>query len=206
MQPLIPDDAATFSAAPVDRAGRTLYPHAFYGLDGPGKVSVGAPYFNRVTLAASARLRRAGRYTNRPGALLHASGVAGAYGRIYSPPGSWLRSGQFRHEISSNLSPSQQVQYWRAIPFARAFDLRRKSAPHQRKSADHVVAAETHWQLCKPESASPRVVVTDDGSFLGIHWNLLHDWYAVMGENRSGPLRHALCRADWRALIWGGDC
>ncbi|KDS03839.1 heme lyase subunit NrfE [Salmonella enterica subsp. enterica serovar Heidelberg str. RI-11-014316] len=38
----------------------------------------------------------------------------------------------------------------------------------------------------------------------GIHWNLLHDWYAVMGrKNRTGSLRHALIRADRRALDLG---
>ncbi|EAZ6511367.1 heme lyase NrfEFG subunit NrfE, partial [Salmonella enterica] len=39
----------------------------------------------------------------------------------------------------------------------------------------------------------------------GIHWNLLHDWYAVMGE-KTGPDRYAMrlyvqTGVRW---IWGG--
>ncbi|MEY6301439.1 heme lyase CcmF/NrfE family subunit, partial [Salmonella enterica subsp. enterica serovar Corvallis] len=89
----------------------TLYP-MIYGLFGWGRLSVGAPYFNRVTLPfgllmlvvivlATIRSRKVSVHRQLPALLAHT-------GVFIFAAGIMVSSGS-RHEISLNLSPGQQV-------------------------------------------------------------------------------------------------
>ena len=90
----------------------TLYP-MIYGLFGWGRLSVGAPYFNRATLPfgllmllvivlAMVRSRKVSFRIQLPALLAHAGVLVFAAGIVFS-------SGS-RQEISLNLSPGQQVE------------------------------------------------------------------------------------------------
>ncbi|MDN8559035.1 heme lyase NrfEFG subunit NrfF [Citrobacter werkmanii] len=184
----------------------TLYP-MIYGLFGWGRLSVGAPYFNRATLPfgllmllvivlATIRSRKVSLRCQLPALLAHAGVLVFAAGIVFS-------SGS-RQEISLNLSPGQQVDLAGYIFRFERLDLEAKGNYTSEK------ALITFWQneqsigSLQPERrfyAARRQQMMEPG----IRWNLMHDWYAVMGE-KTGPDRYAMrlyvqTGVRW---IWGG--
>ncbi len=113
-----------------------------YGLMGWGRLSVGAPYFNRVTLPfgllmlviivlATIRSRKVSVHRQLPALLAH-------MGVFIFAAGIMVSSGS-RHEISLNLSPGQQVVL-AGYTFVSSVWIWRPKATTPVKSADHVVA------------------------------------------------------------------
>ena len=184
----------------------TLYP-MIYGLLGWGRLSVGAPYFNRATLPfgllmlvvvviTMVRCRKGGVRRQLPALLAHAGVLVFAAGILFS-------SGS-RQEISLNLSPGQQVELAGYTFRFERLELAVKGNYTTEK------AFITLWQGDKRKGS-----LTPERRFYsarrqqmmepGIRWDLLHDWYAVMGE-KTGEERYAMrlyvqSGVRW---IWGG--
>lgn len=234
----------------------TLYPMV-YGLLGWGRLSVGAPYFNRATLpfgllmlvviglAAGGFWKRSPRISLRRRVWPFAIGlltvalcwslgapealacglVAAVMLRLWFQPAAALHrqlpallahsgvlivaagiifSSGSRQEISLNLQPGQQIELAGYIYRFERLDLAAEGNYTTEK------ALITLWQNGKrignlqPERrfyAARRQQMMEPG----IRWNLLHDWYAVMGE-KTGPDRYAMrlyvqTGVRW---IWGG--
>ncbi|EBB0606146.1 heme lyase CcmF/NrfE family subunit [Salmonella enterica] len=184
----------------------TLYP-MIYGLFGWGRLSVGAPYFNRVTLPfgllmlvvivlATIRSRKVSVHRQLPALLAHT-------GVFIFAAGIMVSSGS-RHEISLNLSPGQQVVLAGYIFRFERLDLEAKGNYTSEKARITLWRSEKRIGSLQPERrfyAARRQQMMEPG----IHWNLLHDWYAVMGE-KTGPDRYAMrlyvqTGVRW---IWGG--
>ncbi|ELE6664545.1 heme lyase CcmF/NrfE family subunit [Salmonella enterica] len=184
----------------------TLYP-IIYGLFGWGRLSVGAPYFNRVTLPfgllmlvvivlATIRSRKVSVHRQLPALLAHT-------GVFIFAAGIMVSSGS-RHEISLNLSPGQQVVLAGYIFRFERLDLEAKGNYTSEKARITLWRNEKRIGSLQPERrfyAARRQQMMEPG----IHWNLLHDWYAVMGE-KTGPDRYAMrlyvqTGVRW---IWGG--
>ncbi|EBQ1511299.1 heme lyase CcmF/NrfE family subunit [Salmonella enterica] len=184
----------------------TLYP-MIYGLFGWGRLSVGAPYFNRVTLPfgllmlvvivlATIRSRKVSVHRQLPALLAHT-------GVFIFAAGIMVSSGS-RHEISLNLSPGQQVVLAGYIFRFERLDLEAKGNYTSEKARITLWRNEKRIGSLQPERrfyAARRQQMMEPG----IHWNLLHDWYAVMGE-KTGPDRYAMrlyvqTGVHW---IWGG--
>ncbi|EDW2544788.1 heme lyase CcmF/NrfE family subunit [Salmonella enterica subsp. enterica] len=184
----------------------TLYP-MIYGLFGWGRLSVGAPYFNRVTLPfgllmlvvivlATIRSRKVSVHRQLPALLAHT-------GVFIFAAGIMVSSGS-RHEISLNLSPGQQVVLAGYIFRFERLDLEAKGNYTSEKARLTLWRNEKRIGSLQPERrfyAARRQQMMEPG----IHWNLLHDWYAVMGE-KTGPDRYAMrlyvqTGVRW---IWGG--
>ncbi|EFR3015131.1 heme lyase CcmF/NrfE family subunit [Salmonella enterica] len=184
----------------------TLYP-MIYGLFGWGRLSVGAPYFNRVTLPfgllmlvvivlATIRSRKVSVHRQLPALLAHTGVFIFAAGIMVS--------GGSRHEISLNLSPGQQVVLAGYIFRFERLDLEAKGNYTSEKARITLWRNEKRIGSLQPERrfyAARRQQMMEPG----IHWNLLHDWYAVMGE-KTGPDRYAMrlyvqTGVRW---IWGG--
>ncbi|EBX6683338.1 heme lyase CcmF/NrfE family subunit [Salmonella enterica subsp. enterica serovar Richmond] len=184
----------------------TLYP-VIYGLFGWGRLSVGAPYFNRATLPfgllmllvivlATIRSRKVSLRCQLPALLAHAGVLVFAAGIVFS-------SGS-RQEISLNLSPGQQVDLAGYIFHFERLDLEAKGNYTSEKALITLWQNEQRIGSLQPERrfyAARRQQMMEPG----IHWNLLHDWYAVMGE-KNGPDRYAMrlyvqTGVRW---IWGG--
>ncbi|EAQ4037555.1 heme lyase NrfEFG subunit NrfF [Salmonella enterica] len=184
----------------------TLYP-VIYGLFGWGRLSVGAPYFNRATLPfgllmllvivlATIRSRKVSLRCQLPALLAHAGVLVFAAGIVFS-------SGS-RHEISLNLSPGQQVVLAGYTFRFERLDLEAKGNYTSEKARITLWRNEKRIGSLQPERrfyAARRQQMMEPG----IHWNLLHDWYAVMGE-KTGPDRYAMrlyvqTGVRW---IWGG--
>lgn len=155
-----------------------------YGLMGWGRLSVGAPYFNRVTLPfgllmlvvivlATIRSRKLSVHRQLPALLAHT-------GVFIFAAGIMVSSGS-RHEISLNLSPSQQVVLAGYIFRFERLDLEAKGNYTSEKARITLWRNEKRIGSLQPERrfyAARRQQMMEPG----IHWNLLHDWYAVMGE------------------------
>ncbi|EIQ8314061.1 heme lyase CcmF/NrfE family subunit, partial [Salmonella enterica subsp. enterica serovar Adjame] len=170
----------------------TLYP-MIYGLMGWGRLSVGAPYFNRVTLPfgllmlvvivlATIRSRKVSVRCQLPALLAHT-------GVFIFAAGIMVSSGS-RHEISLNLSPGQQVVLAGYIFRFERLDLEAKGNYTSEKARITLWRNEKRIGSLQPERrfyAARRQQMMEPG----IHWNLLHDWYAVMGE-KTGPDRYAM--------------
>ncbi|EBX7763719.1 heme lyase CcmF/NrfE family subunit [Salmonella enterica subsp. enterica serovar Wandsworth] len=184
----------------------TLYP-VIYGLFGWGRLSVGAPYFNRATLPfgllmllvivlATIRSRKVSLRCQLPALLAHAGVLVFAAGIVFS-------SGS-RQEISLNLSPGQQVVLAGYTFRFERLDLEAKGNYTSEKARITLWRNEKRIGSLQPERrfyAARRQQMMEPG----IHWNLLHDWYAVMGE-KTGPDRYAMrlyvqTGVRW---IWGG--
>ncbi|EAN8334849.1 heme lyase NrfEFG subunit NrfEF [Salmonella enterica] len=184
----------------------TLYP-MIYGLMGWGRLSVGAPYFNRVTLPfgllmlvvivlATIRSRKVSVRCQLPALLAHT-------GVFIFAAGIMVSSGS-RHEISLNLSPGQQVVLAGYTFRFERLDLEAKGNYTSEKARITLWRNEKRIGCLQPERrfyAARRQQMMEPG----IHWNLLHDWYAVMGE-KTGPDRYAMrlyvqTGVRW---IWGG--
>lgn len=184
----------------------TLYP-MIYGLFGWGRLSVGAPYFNRVTLPFGllmlvvivlATVSRWTRSLHRqlPALLAHT-------GVFIFAAGIMVSSGS-RHEISLNLSPGQQVVLAGYTFRFERLDLEAKGNYTSEKARITLWRNEKRIGSLQPER---RFYVARRQQMMepGIHWNLLHDWYAVMGE-KTGADRYAIrlyvqTGVRW---IWGG--
>ncbi|EAM9251886.1 heme lyase NrfEFG subunit NrfF [Salmonella enterica] len=184
----------------------TLYP-VIYGLFGWGRLSVGAPYFNRATLPfgllmllvivlATIRSRKVSLRCQLPALLAHAGVLVFAAGIVFS-------SGS-RHEISLNLSPGQQVVLAGYTFRFERLDLEAKGNYTSEKALITLWRNEKRIGSLQPER---RFYVARRQQMMepGIHWNLLHDWYAVMGE-KTGADRYAMrlyvqTGVRW---IWGG--
>ncbi len=155
-----------------------------YGLMGWGRLSVGAPYFNRVTLPfgllmlvvivlATIRSRKVSVHRQLPALLAHT-------GVFIFAAGIMVSSGS-RHEISLNLSPGQQVVLAGYIFRFERLDLEAKGNYTSEKALITLWRNEKRIGSLQPERrfyAARRQQMMEPG----IHWNLLHDWYAVMGE------------------------
>ncbi len=184
----------------------TLYP-MIYGLFGWGRLSVGAPYFNRATLPfgllmllvivlATIRSRKVSLRCQLPALLAHAGVLVFAAGIVFS-------SGS-RQEISLNLSPGQQVALAGYIFRFERLDLEAKGNYTSEKALITLWQNEKRIGSLQPERrfyAARRQQMMEPG----IRWNLMHDWYAVMGE-KTGPDRYAMrlyvqSGVRW---IWGG--
>lgn len=184
----------------------TLYP-MLYGLFGWGRLSVGAPYFNRATLPfgllmllvivlAMVRSRKVSFRIQLPALLAHAGVLVFAAGIVFS-------SGS-RQEISLNLSPGQQVELAGYIFRFERLDLEAKGNYTSEKAQITLWHNEKRIGSLQPERrfyAARRQQMMEPG----IRWNLMHDWYAVMGE-KTGPDRYAMrlyvqTGVRW---IWGG--
>ncbi|MCX9043715.1 heme lyase NrfEFG subunit NrfF [Citrobacter portucalensis] len=184
----------------------TLYP-MIYGLFGWGRLSVGAPYFNRATLPfgllmllvivlATVRSRNVSFRIQLPALLAHAGVLVFAAGIVFS-------SGS-RQEISLNLSPGQQVELAGYIFRFECLDLEAKGNYTSEKAQIMLWHNEKRIGSLQPERrfyAARRQQMMEPG----IRWNLMHDWYAVMGE-KTGPDRYAMrlyvqTGVRW---IWGG--
>ncbi|EGT0668758.1 heme lyase NrfEFG subunit NrfF [Citrobacter werkmanii] len=184
----------------------TLYP-MIYGLFGWGRLSVGAPYFNRATLPfgllmllvivlATIRSRKVSLRCQLPALLAHAGVLVFAAGIVFS-------SGS-RQEISLNLSPGQQVGLAGYIFRFERLDLEAKGNYTSEKALITLWQNEQSIGSLQPERrfyAARRQQMMEPG----IRWNLMHDWYAVMGE-KTGPDRYAMrlyvqTGVRW---IWGG--
>ncbi|EBR5127205.1 TPA: heme lyase CcmF/NrfE family subunit [Salmonella enterica subsp. enterica serovar Essen] len=184
----------------------TLYP-MIYGLFGWGRLSVGAPYFNRATppfgllmlvviVLATIRSRKVSVRCQLPALLAHT-------GVFIFAAGIMVSSGS-RHEISLNLSPGQQVVLAGYIFRFERLDLEAKGNYTSEKARITLWRNEKRIGSLQPERrfyAARRQQMMEPG----IHWNLLHDWYAVMGE-KTGPDRYAMrlyvqTGVRW---IWGG--
>ncbi|HAT7594548.1 heme lyase NrfEFG subunit NrfF [Citrobacter sp. TBCS-15] len=184
----------------------TLYP-MIYGLFGWGRLSVGAPYFNRATLPfgllmllvivlATIRSRKVSVRCQLPALLAHAGVLVFAAGIVFS-------SGS-RQEISLNLSPGQQVDLAGYIFRFERLDLEAKGNYTSEKALITLWQNEQSIGSLQPERrfyAARRQQMMEPG----IRWNLMHDWYAVMGE-KTGPDRYAMrlyvqTGVRW---IWGG--
>ncbi len=178
-----------------------------YGLMGWGRLSVGAPYFNRVTLPfgllmlvvivlATIRSRKVSVRCQLPALLAHT-------GVFIFAAGIMVSSGS-RHEISLNLSPGQQVVLAGYTFRFERLDLEAKGNYTSEKARITLWRNEKRIGSLQPERrfyAARRQQMMEPG----IHWNLLHDWYAVMGE-KNGPDRYAMrlyvqTGVRW---IWGG--
>ncbi|URR15518.1 heme lyase NrfEFG subunit NrfF [Citrobacter portucalensis] len=184
----------------------TLYP-MIYGLFGWGRLSVGAPYFNRATLPfglltllvivlATVRSRNVSFRIQLPALLAHVGVLVFAAGIVFS-------SGS-RQEISLNLSPGQQVELAGYIFRFERLDLEAKGNYTSEKAQITLWHNEKRIGSLQPERrfyAARRQQMMEPG----IRWNLMHDWYAVMGE-KTGPDRYAMrlyvqTGVRW---IWGG--
>ncbi|ENR5667227.1 heme lyase NrfEFG subunit NrfF [Salmonella enterica] len=184
----------------------TLYP-MIYGLFGWGRLSVGAPYFNRATLPfgllmllvivlATIRSRKVSLRCQLPALLAHAGVLVFAAGIVFS-------SGS-RQEISLNLSPGQQVDLAGYIFRFERLDLEAKGNYTSEKALITLWRNEKRIGSLQPERrfyAARRQQMMEPG----IRWNLMHEWYAVMGE-KTGPDRYAMrlyvqTGVRW---IWGG--
>ncbi|ROP59375.1 cytochrome c-type biogenesis protein NrfE [Enterobacter sp. BIGb0383] len=184
----------------------TLYP-MIYGLLGWGRLSVGAPYFNRATLPfgllmlvviviATFKNRKRSVRSQLPPLLAHTGVLLFAVGIVFS-------SGS-RQEISLNLSPGQQVGLAGYIFRFDRLSLEAKENYTREKALITLWRNEKRIGTLQPErrfyAARRQQMMTPD-----IHWNLLHDWYAVMGE-KTGQDRYAMrlyvqTGVRW---IWGG--
>ena len=184
----------------------TLYP-MIYGLFGWGRLSVGAPYFNRATLPfgllmlaviviATIRSWKGSLRSQLPALLAHSGVLVFAAGIVFS-------SGS-RQEISLNLSPGQQVELAGYIFRFERLDLEAKGNYTSEKAQITLWHNEKRIGSLQPERrfyAARRQQMMEPG----IRWNLLHDWYAVIGE-KTGPDRYAMrlyvqTGVRW---IWGG--
>ncbi|ARC41968.1 heme lyase NrfEFG subunit NrfF [Citrobacter braakii] len=184
----------------------TLYP-MIYGLFGWGRLSVGAPYFNRATLPfgllmllvivlATIRSRKVSVRCQLPALLAHAGVLVFAAGIVFS-------SGS-RQEISLNLSPGQQVELAGYTFRFERLDLEAKGNYTSEKAQITLWQDEKRIGTLQPERrfyAARRQQMMEPG----ISWNLMHDWYAVIGE-KTGADRYAMrlyvqTGVRW---IWGG--
>lgn len=187
----------------------TLYP-MIYGLLGWGRLSVGAPYFNRATLPFALLMLVvivlatfvSGKRARLPTLLAHAGVLLFAAGIVVSSVS--------RQEISLNLQPGQQVTLAGYTFRFERLDLQAKGNYTSEKA---IVALFDHQQRIGELTPERRFYEARRQQMMepSIRWNGIHDWYAVMGE-KTGADRYAfrLYVQSGVRWIWGGrivdDC
>ena len=181
----------------------TLYP-MIYGLLGWGRLSVGAPYFNRATLPFALLMLVvivlatfvSGKRARLPALLAHAGVLLFAAGIVVSSVS--------RQEISLNLQPGQQVTLAGYTFRFERLDLQAKGNYTSEKA---IVALFDHQQRIGELTPERRFYEARRQQMMepSIRWNGIHDWYAVMGE-KTGADRYAfrLYVQSGVRWIWGG--
>ena len=181
----------------------TLYP-MIYGLLGWGRLSVGAPYFNRATLPFGLLMLVvivlatfvSGKREQLPALLAHAGVLLFAAGIVVSSVS--------RQEISLNLQPGQQVTL---AGYTFRFERLDLQARGNYTSEKAIVALFDHQQRIGELTPERRFYEARRQQMMepSIRWNGIHDWYAVMGE-KTGPDRYAfrLYVQSGVRWIWGG--
>lgn len=181
----------------------TLYP-MIYGLLGWGRLSVGAPYFNRATLPFGLLMLVvivlatfvSGKRVQLPALVAHAGVLLFAAGVVVSSVS--------RQEISLNLQPGQQVTLAGYTFRFECLDLQAKGNYTSEKA---IVALFDHQQRIGELTPERRFYEARRQQMMepSIRWNGIHDWYAVMGE-KTGPDRYAfrLYVQSGVRWIWGG--
>ena len=181
----------------------TLYP-MIYGLLGWGRLSVGAPYFNRATLPFALLMLVvivlatfvSGKRAQLPALLAHAGVLLFAAGIVVSSVS--------RQEISLNLQPGQQVTL---AGYTFRFERLDLQARGNYTSEKAIVALFDHQQRIGELTPERRFYEARRQQMMepSIRWNGIHDWYAVMGE-KTGPDRYAfrLYVQSGVRWIWGG--
>lgn len=181
----------------------TLYP-MIYGLLGWGRLSVGAPYFNRATLPFGLLMLVvivlatfvSGKRAQLPALLAHAGVLLFAAGIVVSSVS--------RQEISLNLQPGQQVMLAGYTFRFERLDLQAKGNYTSEKA---IVALFDHQQRIGELTPERRFYEARRQQMMepSIRWNGIHDWYAVMGE-KTGADRYAfrLYVQSGVRWIWGG--
>lgn len=180
----------------------TLYP-MIYGLLGWGRLSVGAPYFNRATLPFGLLMLVvivlatfvSGKRVQLPALVAHAGVLLFAAGVVVSSVS--------RQEISLNLQPGQQVTLAGYTFRFECLDLQAKGNYTSEKA---IVALFDHQQRIGELTPERRFYEARRQQMMepSIRWNGIHDWYAVMGE-KTGPDRYAfrLYVQSGVRWIWG---
>lgn len=181
----------------------TLYP-MIYGLLGWGRLSVGAPYFNRATLPFGLLMLVvivlatfvSGKRAQLPALVAHAGVLLFAAGIVVSSVS--------RQEISLNLQPGQQVTL---AGYTFRFERLDLQARGNYTSEKAIVALFDHQQRIGELTPERRFYEARRQQMMepSIRWNGIHDWYAVMGE-KTGPDRYAFRLYVQRGVrwIWGG--
>ena len=181
----------------------TLYP-MIYGLLGWGRLSVGAPYFNRATLPFGLLMLVvivlatfvSGKRVQLPALVAHAGVLLFAAGVVVSSVS--------RQEISLNLQPGQQVTLAGYTFRFECLDLQAKGNYTSEKA---IVALFDHQQRIGELMPERRFYEARRQQMMepSIRWNGIHDWYAVMGE-KTGLDRYAfrLYVQSGVRWIWGG--
>lgn len=181
----------------------TLYP-MIYGLLGWGRLSVGAPYFNRATLPFGLLMLVvivlatfvSGKRVQLPALVAHAGVLLFAAGIVVSSVS--------RQEISLNLQPGQQVTL---AGYTFRFERLDLQARGNYTSEKAIVALFDHQQRIGELTPERRFYEARRQQMMepSICWNGIHDWYAVMGE-KTGADRYAfrLYVQSGVRWIWGG--
>lgn len=181
----------------------TLYP-MIYGLLGWGRLSVGAPYFNRATLPFGLLMLVvivlatfvSGKRVQLPALVAHAGVLLFAAGIVVSSVS--------RQEVSLNLQPGQQVTLAGYTFRFERLDLQAKGNYTSEKA---IVALFDHQQRIGELMPERRFYEARRQQMMepSIRWNGIHDWYAVMGE-KTGADRYAfrLYVQSGVRWIWGG--
>lgn len=181
----------------------TLYP-MIYGLLGWGRLSVGAPYFNRATLPFGLLMLVvivlatfvSGKRAQIPALVAHAGVLLFAAGVVVSSVS--------RQEISLNLQPGQPVTLAGYTFRFERLDLQAKGNYTSEKA---IVALFDHQQRIGELTPERRFYEARRQQMMepSIRWNGIHDWYAVMGE-KTGLDRYAfrLYVQSGVRWIWGG--
>ena len=181
----------------------TLYP-MIYGLLGWGRLSVGAPYFNRATLPFGLLMLVvivlatfvSGKRAQLPALVAHAGVLLFAAGVVVSSVS--------RQEISLNLQPGQPVTLAGYTFRFERLDLQAKGNYTSEKA---IVALFDHQQRIGELTPERRFYEARRQQMMepSIRWNGIHDWYAVMGE-KTGADRYAfrLYVQSGVRWIWGG--
>lgn len=181
----------------------TLYP-MIYGLLGWGRLSVGAPYFNRATLPFGLLMLVvivlatfvSGKRAQLPALVAHAGVLLFVAGIVVSSVS--------RQEISLNLQPGQQMTL---AGYTFRFERLDLQARGNYTSEKAIVALFDHQQRIGELTPERRFYEARRQQMMepSIRWNGIHDWYAVMGE-KTGPDRYAfrLYVQSGVRWIWGG--
>lgn len=180
----------------------TLYP-MIYGLLGWGRLSVGAPYFNRATLPFGLLMLVvivlatfvSGKRVQLPALVAHAGVLLFAAGVVVSSVS--------RQEISLNLQPGQQVTLAGYTFRFECLDLQAKGNYTSEKA---IVALFDHQQRIGELTPERRFYEARRQQMMepSIRWNGIHDWYAVMGKTRPDRYAFRLYVQSGVRWIWGG--
>ncbi len=183
----------------------TLYP-MIYGLLGWGRLSVGAPYFNRATLPFGLLMLVvivlatfvSGKRVQLPALVAHAGVLLFAAGIVVSSVS--------RQEISLNLQPGQQVTLAGYTFRFERLDLQAKGNYTSEKA---IVALFDHQQRIGELMPERRFYEARRQQMMepSIRWNGIHDWYAVMGEKPERIVTLFVCMYKAVCAGSGGeDC